>query len=165
MCYVYLIHKHLETVKSFLYISVQWSRWNHFCKPVLLTVEREFAFVYNDVLRRNRVQVFSSPLENLSLCNRKHEKDQKPRVNPIQPFFPFEAFGGGGGGWGGGGKTSSVTAPTVTWPTLRKQSIVQAKEVYSKRLLGINLVNSGQAWLKIAETSGYILSLFYVYDR
>ena len=155
MCYVYLIHKHLETVKSFLYISVQWSRWNHFCKPVILIVEREFAFVYNDVLRRNRVQVFSSPLENLSLCNRKHEKDQKPRVNPIQAFFPFEALG----------KTSSVTAPTVTWPTLRKQSIVQAKEVYSKRLLGINLVNSGQAWLKIAETSGHILSLFYVYDR
>ena len=57
---------------------------------------------------------------------------------------------------------SSPTASTVTWPTLRKQRL-QAEKVYSKCLLGINLVNRGQAWLKIAETSGYILSLFYVY--
>ena len=120
-------------------------------KPVLLTVERQFAFVYNDVLPRNQVQVFSLPLENLSLCNCVQTwKRSKPRVSPTQAFFPFEALG----------KTSSVTAPTVTWPALRKKSIVQAKEVYSKCLLGItDLVNRGQAWLKIAETSGDILSL------
>ena len=56
-----------------------------------------------------------------------------------------------------------ATALTVTWPTLRKQSL-QAKEFYSKCFLGINLVNRGQAWLKIAETSGYILSLIYIYS-
>ena len=32
-------------------------------------------------------------------------------------------------------------------------------------MLGINLVNRGQAWLKITETSGYILSQLFVYDR
>ena len=41
---------------------------------------------------------------------------------------------------------------------------IQAEDVYSKCLLRINDVNRGQAWLKIAETSGYILSLLYVYS-
>ena len=123
-------------------------------KPVLLIRERQFAFVYNDVFLRYQVQVFSSPLANLSLCNCKHKKDQNPEWT--QPNrFPIWSLR----------EDSSVTAPTVTWPALRKQSIVQAKEVYSKCLVGINLVNRGKAWLKIAETSGYILSLLFVYDR
>ena len=159
MCYVYLIHKHLKTLKSFLYISIQ----EFFPYEVVGTI---FVNSYFWALRE-KLPLFTTtfcsetgfkfflPPKRICRCVTANMERIKPRVNPIQAFFPFEALG----------KTSSVTTPTVTWPTLRKQSIVQAKEVYSKCLVGINLVNRGQVWLKIAETSGYILSLLFVYDR
>ena len=57
----------MKSLELFLYI-----------KPIFLIRERQFAFVYNDVFLRYQVQVFSSPLANLSLCNCKHEIDQNP---------------------------------------------------------------------------------------
>lgn len=56
-------------------------------KPVLLTVERQFAIVYNDVFPRNQFQVFSSPLENLSLCNCKHQNGQNPEWTQPELFY------------------------------------------------------------------------------
>ena len=44
---------------------------------------------------------FSFPLGNLSLCNRKHDSDQLPSVNPTQAVSPMGALG----------EESSVTAP------------------------------------------------------
>ena len=123
------------------------------CKVLVMVPKSHIYFSLNVVGNGSLYPVcFVFPM-NLA-CKRQTLKRSKFRVNPTQAISPFEALG----------KTSSVTAPIVTWPTLRKQSIVQAKEVYSKCLLGINLVNRGQAWLKIAETSGYILSLIYIYS-
>ena len=48
---------------------------------------------------------FFFPLGNLSLCNRNHDSDQLPSVNPTQAIFPMRALG----------ETSSVTLPNVLY--------------------------------------------------
>ena len=48
---------------------------------------------------------FFFPLDNLSLCNRNHNSDQLPSMNPTQDIYPMGALG----------KTSSVTAPNVLY--------------------------------------------------
>ena len=112
----------MKSLELFLYI-----------KPVLLIRERQFAFVYNDVFLRYQVQVFSSPWR-IYRCVTANMKTIKTQSEPNPIVFPFEALEKTSH------MTSSVTAPTVTWPALRKQSIVQAKEVYSKCLFGIKLL-------------------------
>ena len=91
--------------------------------------ERQFAFVYNDVFLRYQVQVFFPPWRIYRWVTA-NMKTIKTRRKPNPSVFPFEALE----------KTSSVIETTVTWPALRKQSIVQAKEVYSKCLFGIKLL-------------------------
>ena len=103
--------------------------------------------------RDTRFKFFLPPWR-IYRCVTANMKTIKTQSEPNPSYFPIWSLR----------EDSTVTAPTDTWPTLRKQSIVQAKEVYSN-MLGINLVNRGQAWLKITETSGYILSQLYVYDR
>ena len=48
---------------------------------------------------------FFFPLGNLSLCNRNHDSDQLPSMNPTQDIYPMGALG----------ETSSVTAPNVLY--------------------------------------------------
>ena len=112
----------MKSLELFLYI-----------KPIFLIRERQFAFVYNDVFLRYQVQVFSSPWR-IYRCVTENMKTIKTQSEPNPIVFPFEALEKTSH------MTSSVTAPTVTWPALRKQSIVQAKEVYSKCLFGIKLL-------------------------
>ena len=137
-----------------------WSRWNYFCKlnPYFWFVSDNLPLFTMTFSCDTRFK-FLLPPWRIYRWVTANMKTIKTRSEPNRIVFPFEALEKTSH------MTSSVTAPTVTWPALRKQSIVQAKEVYSKCLVGINLVNRGQAWLKIAETSGYILSLLFVYDR
>ena len=48
---------------------------------------------------------FFFALGNLSLCNRNHDSDQLPSVNPTQAISPMRALG----------ETSSATAPNVLY--------------------------------------------------
>ena len=48
---------------------------------------------------------FFFPLGNLLLCNRNHDSDQLPSVNPTQAISPMGALG----------ETSSVTAPNILY--------------------------------------------------
>ena len=132
-----------------------WSRWNYFCKlnPCYWLLSDNLPLFTTTFSRDTRFKFFLPPWR-IYRCVTANMKTIKTQSEPNPSYFPIWSLR----------EDSSVTAPTDTWPTLRKQSIVQAKEVYSKCLVGINLVNRGQAWLKIAETSGYILSLIYVYS-
>ena len=132
-----------------------WSRWNYFCKlnPHFWFVSDNLPLFTMTYSRDTRFKFFLPPWR-IYRCVTANMKTIKTQSEPNPSYFPIWSLR----------EDSSVTAPTDTWPTLRKQSIVQAKEVYSN-MLGINLVNRGQAWLKITETSGYILSQLFVYDR
>ena len=137
----------MKSLELFLYI-----------KPIFLIRERQFAFVYNDVFLRYQVQVFSSPWR-IYRCVTENMKTIKTQSEPNPIVFPFEALEKTSH------MTSSVTAPTVTWPALRKQSIVQAKEVYSKCLFGIKLlieVRLGWRWLRHQAISlAYFLYMIF----
>ena len=102
-------------------------------KPVLLIRERQFALFTMTFSCDTRFKFFLPPWR-IYRCVTANIKRIKTRSEPNPIVFPFEALEKTSH------MTSSVTARTVTWPALRKQSIVQAKEVYSKCLFGINLL-------------------------
>ena len=143
------------SLHQFSRILSLWSRWNYFCKlnPHFWFVSDNLPLFTMTYSRDTRFKFFLPPWR-IYRCVTANMKTIKTQSEPNPSYFPIWSLR----------EDSSVTAPTDTWPTLRKQSIVQAKEVYSN-MLGINLVNRGQAWLKITETSGYILSQLFVYDR
>ena len=112
-----------------------WSRWNYFCKlnPYFWFVSDNLPLFTMTFSCDTRFKFFLPPWR-IYRCVTANMKTIKTRSEPNPSVFPFEALEKTSH------MTSSVTTPTVTWPALRKQSIVQAKEVYSKCLFGIKLL-------------------------
>ena len=108
---------------------------NYFCKlnPYFWFVSNNLPLFTMTFSCDTRFEFFLPPWR-IYRCVTANMKTIKTRSEPNPIVFPFEALEKTSH------MTSSVTAPTVTWPALRKQSIVQAKEVYSKCLIGIKLL-------------------------